>query len=170
MKKILFSLFLLCQIIAIKAQNDSLTVYVFLAETCPICQQQTYTLRELYEEYKDKKIGFVGVFPNIEMSNETTRAKFAKKYRLKFPLQLDENQQLTTDLNATTTPQVIVVQHKSNQILYKGKIDNSFERIGKKRQVTTEFYLKNALDEILVGKNVSLQETTPVGCFIIKKE
>lgn len=170
MKKFLFPLILFCLFVKANAQNDSLTVYVFLAETCPICQQQTYTLRELLEEYQNKKIGFVGIFPNIEMSNEETRAKFAKKYRLKFPLQLDENQVLTTVLSATTTPQVVVVQHQLNKILYTGKIDNSFERIGKKRQVVTEFYLKNALDEILSGKNVSLPETTPVGCFIIKKE
>lgn len=151
-----------------KAASDSLTVYVFLSEGCPICQNQTYSLRELYTQFGNQKVGFVGVFPNLEFSTTETMEKFKKKYRLSFPLQRDENQALTERLGATITPQVVVIQENTHGIIYKGKIDNSYERIGKRRPVITEFYLRDALTEILAGKTITLSETAPVGCFIIK--
>ena len=160
--------FLFFQVFAVKANHDSLTVYIFLSETCPICQNQTYSLRELYKEFGEKHIGFVGVFPNQEFSTNESIVKFGKKYRLPFPLIKDDNQVLTQKLNATITPQVIVCQYNTNKIEYSGKIDNSFERIGRRRQVITEFYLRDALNELIQGKQVTLQATSPVGCFIIK--
>lgn len=51
---------------------------------------------------------------------------------------------------------------------YAGKIDNGFENIGKKRQVVTEHYLRDALESILLQKEIEIKETQPVGCFIIK--
>ncbi len=168
MKKILFSICFLFLLGKLRANTDSLTVYVFLSETCPICQNQTYSLRELYEQFGHKKVSFVGVFPNQTFSTKETIVKFGKKYRLPFALQKDENQLLTDSLGAIITPQVIVIQENTHNIIYAGKIDNSYERLGKRRPVITEFYLKNALDEILDGKKVTLPQTTPVGCYIIK--
>ncbi len=149
--------------------NDSLTVYVFLSETCPICQNQTFYLRELQQEFTGKKIGFVGVFPNENFSTKESIEKFAKKFRLNFPLIKDENQVLTKHLGATITPQVIVYQQDTKEIKYNGMINNGFERVGRRRQVITDFYLRDALMELIQGKTVTLSDTKPVGCFIIKK-
>jgi peroxiredoxin len=168
MQKNVLILFFLFSFMKMKAASDSLTVYVFLSEGCPICQNQTFSLRELYTQFGNQKVGFVGIFPNLEFSTNETMEKFKKKYRLSFPLQRDENQVLTDSLGATITPQVIVIQQNTHSIVYKGKIDNSYERIGKRRPVITEFYLRNALTELLAGKAVTLSETAPVGCFIIK--
>jgi peroxiredoxin len=168
MRYILFLLIFFIKTNPLLATQDSLTVYVFLSETCPICQNQTFALRELHQQFGDKKVGFVGIFPNQEFSTTESITKFGRKYKVKFPLLKDENQTLTKQLGATVTPQVIVIQSNTNEIKYKGKIDNGFERIGRKRQVITEFYLRDALDFLIQGKTVTLPETTPVGCFIIQ--
>lgn len=152
-----------------KASAPVATVYVFLAESCPICQSATIGLKNLYREYHEKGVAFVGVFPNITVSNAATIEKFAKKYQLPFPLVLDDNQQWTIRFSATVTPQVFVVKEADGETVYRGKIDNGFERVGKRRQVINEFYLKNALDELLSNRPVAVKETEPVGCFIIKK-
>lgn len=150
-----------------RASASVATVYLFMSETCPICQSATLNLRNLYEEYHAKGVDFVAVFPNVTVSNAGSIEKFAKKYHLDFSMRLDDNQQLTRRFSATVTPQVFVV-NAADQVLYEGKIDNGFERVGKRRQVTTEHYLKNALDECLSGKPITVRHTEPVGCFIIK--
>ena len=149
--------------------TDSVTVYIFLSETCPICQTATLELKNIYNQYHSKGVEFVGLFPNTEMSNDLSILKFGKKYNLPFPLKVDEGQQKVKQFSALVTPQVFVVSNADGQIIYNGRIDNGFERVGKKRQVTTEFYLKNALDEILSNRPVTMKETLPVGCFINKK-
>ncbi|HLP19059.1 MAG TPA: redoxin family protein [Chitinophagales bacterium] len=150
--------------------GDSISVYVFLSETCPICQNQTLTLRQLYDEYAGKGISFVGLFPNQDLSTREGIQKFGRKYKIDFELRKDEQQKLTTQLAATVTPEVFVVNNATQKVLYKGKVDNSFEGIGKKRQVITKHYLQDALQSILEQKEVALKETPAVGCFIVKPD
>ncbi len=148
--------------------NDSITVYIFLSETCPICQSQTLQLRELHNAYSKQGIEFVGLFPNITMSNEASIRKFGKKYDLDFKLMLDKNQKMKKQLSATHTPHIFVVRKADNKVLYSGKLDNSFENIGRRRQVITEHFLRDALENILHNKHVSPAKTDAVGCFIIE--
>ena len=151
------------------AQNDSVIVYVFLSETCPICQNQTLSLRDLNDDFSKKSVKVIGIFPNTEMSDSVSILKFKKKYKLNFDVQLDENQALTTKLQATITPQVFVLKKNTQEILYEGKVDNSFERVGKRRQIITEFFLRDALLQITQNQCVTTKKTEAVGCFIQKK-
>ena len=94
--------------------------------------------------------------------------KYFLKYKLDFELKRDEGQKMVKNFSATTNSQIFVVRKSTQQILYKGKMDNGFENIGKKRQVITEHYLRDALESILQKKEIVVKETQPVGCFIIK--
>lgn len=167
-KKYVAIMVLLVGVTSAKTAMAGTTVYIFMSETCPICQSATISLKNLYAEYHPKGIEFIGVFPNESMSNDNSVMQFGKKYNLEFPLKLDVGQQLVKQFSATVTPQVFVMKDEQ-EVLYNGRIDNGYERVGKKRQVTTEFYLKNALDDILANRAVAIKETAPVGCFIVKK-
>ena len=46
------------------APDPGVTVYVFLAEDCPISQSATLALKSLYHEFHSPKTEFVGVFAN----------------------------------------------------------------------------------------------------------
>ncbi|MCX6198087.1 MAG: redoxin domain-containing protein [Bacteroidetes bacterium] len=167
MKKTILLFFLLFGLFSVRA-SDSISVYIFLSETCPICKSQTLTLRQLYSEYSAKGVSFIGLFPNQEYSTNESIQQFGKKYKLDFELKRDEGQKMVKNFSATTNPQIFVVRKSTQQILYKGKMDNGFENIGKKRQVITEHYLRDALESILQKKEIVVKETQPVGCFIIK--
>lgn len=151
------------------AQNkDSITVYVFLFESCPICQSLTIELKNLYTEFSSKGIEFIGIFPNTTISTEASIKKFKQKYNIPFTLKIDDEQKLTKQFSATITPQVFVVRKSDNKILYSGKVDNSYERIGKRRTVVNEHYLRTGLESILKGETPNPSQTKAVGCFIIK--
>lgn len=148
--------------------TDSITVYIFLLETCPICQSITIEMKNIYAKYESKGINFVGLFPNQDLSNGASIKKFGKKYNLPFELRMDEHQRLVQQFSATTTPEVFVVRNTDNKVLYRGRIDNSFEGLGRRRQVVTEHYLDSALKNILLNQPIKPTETKPVGCFISK--
>lgn len=171
MKRIFLSVIFLLSFVfsAFSVDRDSISVYIFLSETCPICKNQTLTLNKIYQEFSSKGISFTGLFPNQSSSTNETIQEFKGKYKIAFLLKKDDDQKITKQLSATITPQVFVIRNKTKEILYKGKVDNSFETIGKKRQVITANYLKDVLNQVTENKSITIKETQPVGCFISKK-
>ena len=142
-----------------------ITVYVFLAETCPISQAATLPLRELHSRYGAQGMQFVGVFP----ARETTPAglaAFAKTYQLAFPLQADAGHQLTNKLHARVTPEAVVVAADGRTILYQGRLDDAYAGLGQYRAVTRQHELADALAAVVAGHAVAVPRTAPVGCFI----
>lgn len=150
------------------ADKKGLTVYIFLAETCPICQSVSIELKKLDGQYSQLDVKFVGIFPDNALSNEKTRMAFGKKYGLRFPLNGDSGQVITKKLQAEITPEVVVEDDETHTILYRGKIDNSFASLGKRRTVVTEHYLRDAIESWVFGKKILISKTKAVGCIIQK--
>jgi peroxiredoxin len=89
-------------------EAPKLLVYIFLAETCPICQSISPELNKLSNQYQKYGITFLGIFPNEVLSNEETRRAYGQKYSLSFPLSGDSSFNLTHKFNAEITPEVVV--------------------------------------------------------------
>jgi peroxiredoxin len=151
----------------VASEKDSIMVYFFMLESCPICQQVTPTIKEVHEVFKNQGIEFQLVFPNGNYTSPEEMDKFIKKYKLEIESIIDKQKKITNKWKATVTPEVVVVRKSSDVILYRGKINNSFISLGKRRRVVSEHYLKDALKQIVEGKNVAVQKTEPVGCFIM---
>jgi thiol-disulfide isomerase/thioredoxin len=148
------------------AKTDSLTVYVFMSEDCPVCQNQTLPLRKLYAKFKNKGVGFVAVFSNPS-SADSTILSFRATYDLQFRAIFDANQQIAKRLKAQITPEVVVVNHTQNdEIVYRGAVDNTYPALGKRRMVVTEHFLNDALTALLKGSKDYLSTTKAVGCYI----
>jgi peroxiredoxin len=145
-----------------------ITVYVFLSETCPICQSYTLTLKTLHAKYKPHSVKFIGVFPNY-YSDEKGLAAFKKKYAIPFDLIIDKKKSLTNSLKANITPEVFVVDGKKN-ILYSGRIDDSFYAVGKRRNIITSNDLETVLEAIVSGQKIKISKTQAVGCIITSSD
>lgn len=148
------------------SQLENYTLVYFLSESCPICQNQTQSINQLYKNYKDLGLKSIAYFPNITLSDSNSIQSFRSKYKIDFPVFLDYNQFFTKKFEAKVTPQVFLINHQTNQILYAGKIDNSYERVGKRRQKITEHFLENALKSLINNEQIILNYTEPIGCFI----
>lgn len=158
-------LLLLLELLGGAAPAPRATVYVFLAETCPISQAATLPLRELHTRYGAQGVRFVGVFP----AQETTPAglaDFAKTYQLTFPLQADAGHQLTRRLHARVTPEAVVVGADGRTVLYQGRLDDAYAGLGQHRAVVRHHELAEALAAVAAGRPVAVPRTEPVGCFI----
>ena len=141
------------------------TVYVFLADTCPISQAATLPLRQLHQQYAAQGIRFVGVFP-AAATTPAALADFAKTYQLPFPLQADPKHRLTKQLQARITPEAVVVGSDGRTTLYQGRLNDAYAGLGQHRPVTRKHELADALAAVVAGRPVAVPRTEAVGCFI----
>jgi len=146
--------------------SDSLTVYIFLHDECMICQFYTPRLTEFYNQYHAEHVGFVGFFPDPSVRAPEAKA-FAEKYGIRFPLKSDFNKVWTKKLGVTVTPEVAVWDHREDRLIYRGRIDDSYVRVGKRKTHIQHEDLKNIIDAWLAGEVPNeMIETQVVGCLI----
>lgn len=146
-----------------KLQHNAPLVIIFLATTCPICQKYAGMLPEMRQKYPT--VTFVGIFTKWETTEDIQQ--FSKEYNLNFSVFLDKKHRLLRQLDATTTPEVFLID-EHGKIRYQGAIDNWFYGLGKYRPATTEYYLTEALDAFLAHKPIVQPKTEPIGCVIGK--
>ena len=146
--------------------TDSLSVYVFLHDECVISQFYTPLLTEYHDNYKHKKIGFIGYFPNASTKANHINA-FAEKYHIHFPLMSDSQKEWSKKFGVTITPEVAVWDHRSERLIYRGRIDDSYVRVGKRKLHVQHQDLKNVIDDWLSGKcPADTIVTHAIGCLI----
>jgi len=144
--------------------GDSLSLYLFLLDDCPICIQYTPTINELHESYGEQ-ISFIGYFPNFS-SKKHKIEDFRAKYNLQFPLYTDYFKDKARKFNAQVTPEVVLYNNRTEQVIYQGRIDNKFYKLGRRRHVVTEHDLKSAMEQALNNETVAVPYSEPIGCYI----
>ncbi|MFN5920890.1 MAG: redoxin domain-containing protein [Bacteroidota bacterium] len=139
-------------------------VYVFISPECPLCQNYTKTLNAFHQTYASKQIALVAIVPGKAYTSKQV-ADFARTYKVKFSVFIDENKKLTRYFKATITPEAFLFVPDKG-LVYAGRIDNWAYAPGRKRTIVTEHDLRNALDAYVAGKPVPVSKTKAGGCFI----
>ena len=138
-------------------------LYIFLSPECPLCQNYSLVLNKLYREY-GSRVKFYGIIPGRTYDAKTING-FAKKYKIAFPLFIDKKLVLSRYLQATATPEVILLKNR-DELLYKGAIDDWFMDLGKQRTRATKEFLRDALDRQPGAEMTALKRTKAIGCYI----
>ncbi len=147
-------------------QKDKKAVVVlFLGTECPINNQYLPRLAELYNEYRDKGVAFVGINSNVQ-DTATRVAAHVKANDIPFPVLKDVGNVVADDFGARRTPEAFLLS-PTGRVLYQGRIDDQIG-IGYKRKEPTERYLARAIDETLAGKSVTTPLTDAPGCIIAR--
>jgi len=166
MKHILWSLLVVCCTTFSFGQNK-FTAYIFMAEECPVCNYLGKSLKKLSSDFAEQ-VDFVAVFPQ-RLSNIKTASEFKKKYQLTaFTVEIDHNRLITNKYNAAVTPEVVLVNNK-DEILYQGRIDNSYAAPGRMRHGRVQEDLRLVIQKVLAGGKVSKPWPDPIGCYITKR-
>jgi len=145
-------------------QGKKAIVVFFLSFDCPNSTGYSPTLIELAQQYGERGVAFLAVCPTDD--DAANIAKQAKEFGLPFPVYRDEKFAATEALKAAVTPEAFLLEGQHYQLRYRGRIDNSYAARLKKNAATTKHDLKQALDEVLAGKDVSEPVTAAVGCAI----
>ena len=145
-------------------QSGGLLV-MFSCNTCPYVIRNQVRTKEISAYAAGHQIGVI-----LLNANEGDRSggnsfagmqSYAKVQGYQWYYALDNNSILADAFGASRTPECYLFD-KSGRLVYHGAIDDS---PGDPDQVKRH-HLKNAIDEMLAGKEVSVKETRSVGCSI----
>ena len=91
-----------------EAENDKLSVFVFMSTKCPLAKRYTMRLKRLHETYSKPGVQFFAVFPNSDETKQGTTV-YAEEVAYPFQVVHDVNGYLAERLGATMTPQAFLV-------------------------------------------------------------
>jgi hypothetical protein len=141
-----------------------LNVVYFLSPTCPICKFYTIEMKSIVKDYADYGVVFSACAVGPLLTDSAVVA-FQSEYQLPFQVQRDDS--LHRVLNATVTPEVFVL--RDDVVLYHGRIDDSYVRVGKRRAHVKNKELRHALDSVLkTGAPIFNTHVPAIGCIIEK--
>ncbi|MFO0876564.1 MAG: redoxin domain-containing protein [Gemmataceae bacterium] len=142
-------------------------VVAFLSFECPVSNSYCTTLAELARSYSAKDVAFVA----INSSEDLTPAELARQaqdYRLPFPILKDDRFRVADLFKAKIVPEVFVLD-AGHVLRYRGRIDNAYSARLKLNPRITEHNLKQAIEDVLAGKDVRNPATVAIGCHIVRE-
>lgn len=146
-------------------KNKMVVAVIFSCNHCPYVQAYENRIIEIQRDYKSRGVEIIAINSNDaekypEDSFEEMKKRAAEK-NFNFLYLRDEDQSVARSFDAAHTPEIFVF-NKERKLVYHGKIDDNWQDEKKVKMK----YLRNALDELLEGKKVSIPETYSVGCTI----
>src|SRR5215468_5841877 len=144
---------------ALKDYRGKTVVISFISARCPISNAYKERIRAVADEYSKRDVAFLGVNSNADESVEEMRA-YAAKNNLDFTILKDVGNVVADAYAAERTPKIYLVDGEG-VLRYQGRIDNS-----QNPRLVKRDDLREALNEMLSGKPVSVAETKALGCLI----
>ncbi|MEE9562737.1 MAG: redoxin family protein [Thermoanaerobaculia bacterium] len=152
--------------------DEEVVVLVFLANHCPWVKGMDGDLVELVDSLEGQDVRVVGVSVNHRQEDRLpAMVKHGANAGYNFTYLFDESQELGRRLGATRTPEYFVF-NKDRKLVYMGLLHNSPAakrrdgNINYTQGEPTDFYVSDAVAEILAGKSVSVAETRAHGCSV----
>jgi peroxiredoxin len=134
---------------------------------CPFVVRhfETYpTFTNLYSNYAQRNVVFLAVnSTNPDHAQYGGDADMKKKWSIPYPILLDPTGAVGKMYGAKTTPHTFVIS-SDGIVRYSGAIDDDPKDSKPAKDKVN--YARQALEEILTGKPVSMAETRPYGCGV----
>ena len=145
-------------------KNKGLLV-MFSCNTCPyVIKNQGRTI-DITAFAKQNNVGVILLNSNAgarsgDDSYEAMQA-YAKKHKYSFYYAVDKNSELADAFGAKRTPECFLFD-ENDKLVYHGAIDdNPSNASGVEKE-----HLKNAIEQMVAGKEVTVKESRSVGCAI----
>lgn len=142
------------------------TVIMFICNHCPFVKHVNNELVKMASDYIPKGISFIAINSNdVENYPEDSPEKmkeYAERLKYPFPYLFDETQEVAKAYDAACTPDFYIFD-KDLKCVYRGQLDDS--RPGNSKPVTGKD-IRDALDAILNGNEVSKNQMPGIGCNI----
>ncbi len=139
-------------------------VVIFSCNHCPYVQAYEDRIMEIQKDYS-KDLQIIAISSNEDENYpEDSFEKMKERASMKgfnFPYLHDASQTVAKAYGATHTPEIFLFDSE-RKMVFHGKIDDNWQD----PQSVKSKYLRNAIDELLSGKQISVPETFTIGCTI----
>ena len=144
--------------------NRDVLVLLFSSNRCPTAKAYAERMNALQRDYDERGVQLLAInsndphlYPDERYPRMVDRAA---EDGYTFPYLVDEGQRVAKAYGATCTFHVFVLD-RARRLRYQGRFDDS--RIPER---VTRHDLRNALEDVLAGRDVGVPVTRPFGCSL----
>lgn len=149
--------------------DKKILIVIFSCNHCPYVQAYEHRIISIQKDFADNGVQIVAINSNEDVNypedSFDEMIKRSKEKQFNFPYLRDETQEIAKVYGATHTPEIFLFD-KERKLRYHGKIDDNWKEPEKVKYQ----YLRDAIKEVLDGKEVSIPETFSIGCTIKWKQ
>ena len=156
-------------------KSAKILVFVFTCNHCPTAQAYEERLINFTKEYKARGVTVVAIMPNDPKSVQLNELGYAdvgdsyaemklhaKRKGFNFPYLFDgENENVSKAYGPVATPHIFIFD-KNRKLKYQGRFDDVEKPTGTPKNLDT----KNAVEDLLAGREVAVKTTKVFGCSI----
>ncbi|MBU2097779.1 MAG: redoxin domain-containing protein [Gammaproteobacteria bacterium] len=146
------------------ADKDFIVMYIH-GSGCPIARLSVPTYLSIQQEYADKNIEFLMLNSFIQDDIPRIRNE-AEEFKITFPILKDADQSVARSMGVERTAEVFIIDPRTREIHFRGPIN---DQLGYETQRinTTHHYLKDALDTVMAGGKVNMNDIPDAkGCLV----
>jgi hypothetical protein len=139
------------------------SVLIFSTSDCPIANGYAPQINQLVARYRGRPVGFYLV--HVDPAITAARARqHARDFGYTMPVLIDAGHDLVRAAGATVTPEAAI--YAGGRLRYRGRINNWYGEVGRKRALVSRHELRDALDALLAQRPVAVERTAAIGCLI----
>jgi thiol-disulfide isomerase/thioredoxin len=152
--------------------SSKVLAVIFSCDHCPVAQMYEHRIKQLTADYKDKGVAVVvimgndpaaerlGEFGYTDVGDTFADMKVRAKYRnFNFPYLYDgDTQAVALKYGPTATPHAFIFDQQ-RILRYQGRLDSN-----QQEKLATKHEARDAIDALLAGKPVAVQNTPAHGC------
>jgi hypothetical protein len=139
-------------------------VVLFITTDCPIANRYAPELERIRRDYAARGVTLALLYVDPELTDEAAM-EHAREYGLEAAQAVDRKHLAVRAAGATVTPEAVVVD-PAGRVRYRGRIDDQFADYGARRTEPSRRDLREALDDLLAGREIAVPETAALGCHI----
>lgn len=144
--------------------DKKLLCIIFSCNHCPYVKAYEDRIIAIQRDFQND-LQIVAINSNDELNypedSFEEMKKRAKEKNFNFPYLRDSDQNIADAYGATHTPEIFLFD-KERKLQYHGKIDDNWNYPNQVK----EHYLRNAIIDLLEGREVKVKETYTIGCTI----
>jgi peroxiredoxin len=152
--------------------SSKVLVIIFNCDHCPIASMYEKRIKQLTSDYAPHGVSVVVIMGNdpkaihlsekghTDLGDTLPEMKLRAEYRhFNYPYLYDgDTQAVALKYGPTATPHAFVFD-KDRILQYEGRIDNN-----PREELATKHEVRDAIDDLLAGRPVAVQDTPAVGC------
>ena len=143
--------------------DNKIVVLVFMTTECPLCRQYVPELNRIAAAVLDDRVAFLGVISDRSTTRSEAQA-FRDEFGIGFPIVFDASGEIASALEPSHVPEAFIIS-PDREILYRGRIDDLYADVNKKRNVVRRHDLLDAVNAVIAGEKPEVRRTPPVGCL-----
>ncbi len=151
-----------------EVSRENGVLVMFSCNTCPYVVKNQDRTVAIGEYAQKNKLGVIVLNSNEGYRGEDdsyeAMASYAKDQKYKWSYVVDKNHEMADAFGAKRTPEIFLFD-KNLKLVYHGAIDDN----PSDATAVGRHHLKEAINELLEGKDISVKESKSVGCTIKRK-